>query len=106
MAMTCGAAGILGTVRRMLAFVVALGVTAVAWDSPLFCADGCDRSDTAHHDTTHVPCGSCVTCQSGSLPETRTDVAPSLRLIDIAVRDHLAPLTPRSKAIEHPPRTA
>lgn len=31
--------------------------------------------------------------------------APSLMLIDVAVHDHFAPLTCRSDAIEHPPRT-
>jgi hypothetical protein len=89
----------------MLAFVLIVAVAAIALDSSLFCVDGCDRNDAASHQTTQVPCASCVTCQPTSLPETRIDVAPPLTRIDVAVRDSFAPLSHRSTVIEHPPRT-
>jgi len=89
----------------MLALVFALAMTTLALDSALFCADGCDRDEIAHHQTNRVPCGGCVTCQSGSLPESGTAAPPPLVAADIAPRPQLPSLNGQSSKIEHPPRT-
>ena len=89
----------------MLALVFAVAMTALAMDSALFCTDGCDRDDVARHQTTRVPCGGCVTCQSGSLPESGSTAHPRAVVAAITHRDHFPPLAGQSTPIEHPPRT-
>jgi len=89
----------------MLALVFALAMIALAMDSALFCTDGCDRDDVAHHQTTRVPCGGCVTCQSGSLPEVGSAAHPRAVVATIAPHDRFPPLAGQSTPIERPPRT-
>ena len=90
--------------RRITALVFALAVAAVALDSPLFCVDGCDGNDIDHAQTTRVPCGSCVTCQAGSLPEAGLTPALSLVHMQVKLIDQLPPIAPPANAIDHPPR--
>jgi len=89
----------------MLALVFAVAMMALALDSARFCTDGCDGDDVAHHQTNRVPCGGCVTCQSGSLPESGSAAQPQPVVVAIAPRDRFPPLAGQSTPIEHPPRT-
>jgi hypothetical protein len=89
----------------MLALVFALAMMALALDGALFCTDGCDRDEVAHHQTTRIPCAGCATCQTGSMPELSSPGPQQLVVADILPRDQLPPLTGQSTRIEHPPRT-
>ena len=91
---------------RALALILVLTLAAIASDSPLFCVDGCDRSESAYHHEAPVPCGSCVTCQPGAIPEARIEPGPPLFAIAFSSSDEDRPLSPSTDSLEHPPRAA
>ena len=91
---------------RALALILALALAVIAVDSPLFCVDGCDWSETAHHQGAPVTCGSCVTCQTGTIPEARVEPGPLLIATTFASCDEERPVSPSTDSVEHPPRAA
>jgi hypothetical protein len=93
-------------VRRAAMLALLVTVIAVTLGDPLYCADGCGRSDIARsHQGSTGRSGECLLCQTAALPTIRADATPALALTDMPAPRSAAYVTPPAARLEHPPRT-
>lgn len=100
---------ILPEVRKDLAGILLVLVASLAATDPLFCPDGCTRTDRAaseHQGDPVQPAGTCLSCQAGVAPASEIVAAttPAIVSSERAPQTNAYPVSAAPASIEHPPR--
>ncbi len=91
---------------RTAALLLAVALTMIALDRPLFCVDGCDVGATQSHDAPSRPCGSCATCHASVVPDTPVTPCYQTGSVAVVALTTIEPVPLHVIDVDHPPRTA
>ena len=100
---------ILPEVRKGLAGILLVLVASLAAADPLFCPDGCTRTDrgaSEHQGNPAQAAGTCLSCQAGVAPASEIVAAttPAIVSSERALPAHCRPVSAAPASIDHPPR--